>query len=127
MSTNIMCVKCRHWFNYTPILEKLEDLNRVEPTDAEKAMAATAAKSLADQATLRRFAEGAEAFRQGRPIGPCAGASDNPYIDPEATGALRRSAAYGSYAEPYANIDRLAGYMEAMAAEVRELRRLISG
>lgn len=32
MSTNILCAnpECRHWFNYIPILGRLDDLNRVE-------------------------------------------------------------------------------------------------
>src|SRR5690349_13378294 len=38
MSTNVLCANsnCRHWFNWTPVLEKLDDLNRVEPTEEAK-------------------------------------------------------------------------------------------
>jgi hypothetical protein len=33
MSTNILCAndKCRHWFNWTPFINVLDDLKRVEP------------------------------------------------------------------------------------------------
>lgn len=36
MSTNILCAnaKCRHWFNWTPIVNQLDDINRVEPTES---------------------------------------------------------------------------------------------
>ena len=38
MSTNILCANknCRHWFNHTPILGSLDDLNYQEPTEEEK-------------------------------------------------------------------------------------------
>lgn len=38
LSTNILCTnyECRHWFNYSPVLETLEDLHRQEPTKEEK-------------------------------------------------------------------------------------------
>lgn len=38
MSTNILCAnnECRHWFNYTALINKLDDLNRVEPPRTPK-------------------------------------------------------------------------------------------
>lgn len=38
LSTNILCSnkECRHWFNYTPVLDQLDDLKRVEPAEERK-------------------------------------------------------------------------------------------
>jgi len=32
MSRNLLCAnpRCRHWFNYTPVIDRLDDLHRVE-------------------------------------------------------------------------------------------------
>ena len=127
MSTNILCAneKCRHWFNWTPLLSQLDDLNRVEPTDEERAKAKATAmdKTKADAET--RFQEGRNAYHLGQRIGACGGSGANGGYYPEEEGLtnIRRNKAYGSYAEPAVNIDRLAGFMEAMADDIRELKR----
>ena len=132
MSTNVLCANkaCRHWFNWTgdPIF-RLDDLNRVEPTEEQRKSEADAQALAAEQAFCDRKAEGAAAYAAFAPIGPCAGASTNRYIaepiDSYST-ALRRSKAYGGYSEAYTNIDRLVGYIEAMHRHVIDLQEEVN-
>ena len=127
MSINILCgnQKCRHWFNWTPVLEKLDDLNRVEPTkeerEAQRAEELEKNKANADT----RYQEGRNAYLLGQRIGPCGGSGANGgyYNEAKDQTNIRRAMAYGGHAEPVQNIDRLAGYIEAMADELRALKK----
>lgn len=69
ISTNILCSnpECRHWFNWTPAIPLLEDLNKVEPTatEAERQAADRQAKRDAEMAEHARL--GAEDYRAGKP------------------------------------------------------------
>lgn len=39
VSQNVLCLteECRHWFNWTAVIDDLQDLNRVEPIEVFKA------------------------------------------------------------------------------------------
>lgn len=63
----------------------------------------------------------------------CSGALRSHHLSMSPTWALMRrhcanrretDLAYGGYAEPSDNVDRLCGYMEAMAADVKKLLKL---
>lgn len=106
MSVNILCANenCRHWFNHTPMLDELDDLKRVEPTAEEKTAEQAKRRAEADAAREARFEEGRKAFYEGKPMH-----------------TLRVDPAYGGYAEPKDNIDRICGYVEVMAKDVQSL------
>jgi hypothetical protein len=62
MCVNILCSNplCRHWFNYmSPPMNKLEDLNRIEPSDEEK-------KSLRKQRTKERKEWPEKCYQEGK-------------------------------------------------------------
>jgi hypothetical protein len=102
MSQNILCAneKCRHWFNATPF--GIEDLKRVEPTDAEKGQEAEKRKAEAVDARLARYNDGRKAFEDGKPMG-----------------SLRTAYSYGGYSEASDNIDRICGFIDALSEQVR--------
>lgn len=58
-STNILCAnpQCRHWFNHNPFF-KLEDLNKIEPTQDER-------KDIFNAENQRRRAEYAQFHSEG--------------------------------------------------------------
>lgn len=127
MSTNVLCAnpECRHWFNHAPALDFFEDLNRVEPTPEEKAERRTADAAAFDLGIENRMKEGREAYRLGQRIGACGGSNANGgfYSEDKTKTNLRRGMAYGGYAEPLVNVDRMAGFIEAMADDIRALLR----
>jgi hypothetical protein len=105
VATNILCANkaCRHWFNYVPSpMDILDDLKRVEPTDEEKDAAQAQRVIDRDAERAKRRKEGADAYARGASI-------DN----------LRVARRYGEYAEAADNVDRMAGFIDALAAEVR--------
>jgi len=73
LSTNILCAneKCRHWFNYMGVIDKLEDLNRVEPTDEEREAERIAKQAERDAAPDKFYEEGAEIYRKGGSAKEC--------------------------------------------------------
>ena len=95
MSTNVMCAKCRHWFNHTPLLGQLDDLGRVEPTDqerAEKRIKTQLAKSM-EQVTV--YNEGIHIRKSGMNALACL-----------------TDKTYGNYGAAASNLIRLAGYID---------------
>jgi hypothetical protein len=108
MSTNILCANdaCRHWFNWTPAIGELDDLNRVEPTAAERTAEQTKQRAAADAAREARFEEGRAAYRERKSLH-----------------TLRVEKPYGGYSEATANVDRIMGYIEAMGNDVHEILR----
>ena len=66
MSINSLCsnMKCRHWFNWTPELESVEDLKKVEPSEEEK----VEEKRKRDAEPALQYKEGREAFQKGVPL-----------------------------------------------------------
>lgn len=111
LSTNILCANpnCRHWFNYSGGMLPLEDLNRIEPSDAQKIAERKTWEQDQAREKLSRILEGEAAFQNGR--------------DPA---ELRKDAAYGNYAEAAPNVDRLVGYLRAMNQELTQLKALIT-
>lgn len=108
MSTNILCAnpECRHWFNYHQGILPMDDLHRIEPSEAEKAVKA-------DQAGLKKDAEFAERIMTGVRFYKEGGVA-----------ALRQEqlAARSTYPPP-GQIDELCGYMAAMHDELKTLRQ----
>jgi hypothetical protein len=104
MSNNILCAnkECRHWFNYTPALGLMDDLKRVEPTPDEASIERAKRKAEADASRVGRYNAGRKAFEDGKPLG-----------------SLRTAYAYGGYAEASDNIDRICGFIDALAEGVR--------
>lgn len=102
MSTNVLCAndKCRHWFNHTPF--GMDDLNRVEPTKAEKETAEEIRAREYREARLGRYNTGRQAFADGKPLG-----------------SLRTSFSYGGYSEASDNIDRICGFIDALSEVAR--------
>jgi endo-1,4-beta-D-glucanase Y len=109
MSTNILCANkaCRHWFNFTPEpLNIFDDLKRVEPTDEEKDAAHAQRVINNDEQRVKRRKEGADAYERGASID-----------------SIRVDKRYGTYAEAADNVDRMAGFIDALAAHVRGMPR----
>lgn len=106
LSTNVLCANpdCRHWFNHTPF--GLDDLKRIEPTKQEKEHQAAEALRRYEEQRRLRMAEGRAAYMQG-----------------QAADTLRKDPAYAGTAERENNIDRLTGYLQAMAEDIRGLRQ----
>lgn len=102
MSTNILCMNdaCRHWFNWTPAIDELDDLKRVEPTKEEHDLAEAARRAANDARHEAFFEEGRQAYRDRKPLH-----------------TLRQNYSYTS--ESRATISKLCGYIEAMGGEVR--------
>lgn len=78
MSVNLLCAnpECRHWFNL--VLDKLEDLDKIEPSDEEKAAKREAEKDTINCGMPRMlvpksilYCEGIEIFRAGKSVGEC--------------------------------------------------------
>lgn len=99
MSVNILCAneKCRHWFNYTPAFDGLDDLKRVEPTEEQRKRQIDDRKREAEEASKARRAEGIALYYAGKP--------------PE---ACLINNTYGNYGEARYNVERLCGYIKAM-------------
>lgn len=109
MSQNVLCAndQCRHWFNWTPALNLLEDLHKVEPTPDEAAKAAAARAAQEDSENRSIMEEGAKAYLAGQ--------------SPFALIAQDRRYTYVQWNTVY----RLAGYIEAMQQEIAHLRELV--
>lgn len=101
MSVNVLCAnpKCRHWFNHTPIMGKLEDLKRVEPTDDEKAQQRETANQLAFELRTKTWQEGVELHQLGNPAISCIRHTQNNQA--------------GFYQAAGDDIVRLAGWLDA--------------
>jgi hypothetical protein len=108
MSTNVLCAneKCRHWFNYTPVLETLDDLKRVEPTKEEKTTAEARRRAESDAKRLEHYRAGRELFEQGKSARDCIQTAAN-------------------YTVPitHSDVQRLCGFMDANAEMVRGTSR----
>ena len=105
MSVNVLCANpnCRHWFNWNPIQNKLEDLNKVESTQEQKVQESLDKARKRLEAKERRYNEGYQAFQEGLSVN-----------------TLRSDGAYGGYAESEWNIDRIAGFLDAMSDHIRK-------
>lgn len=104
VSVNILCANkaCRHWFNFTPPLDQLDDLKRVEPTPDEKAREEAIRKSAADAEFIERFEQGAQAYRDG--------------ISILALRVTQRAEHWTQ--ERREHIDQICGYIDAMATDI---------
>ena len=107
LSTNVLCVnpECRHWFNYTDVLNTMEDLNSVEPSDAEKEALWVQRKKEQDEWPARTTAEGRDIYLAGESALECA--TDH--------GAIT-----------YSSVVRLCGFIDAMLKDFRQIKNLES-
>lgn len=105
LAVNIRCAneECRHWFNYMVPLDKLEDLNRVEPTKEEQ-------ESERDKQQREREEYPEKMYKEGQ------------------YACLNRESAKSMLVtKPYwhevngADLYRLAGYIDAMAVKLNAL------
>jgi len=97
LSTNVLCAnpECRHWFNDTPM--GLEDLNRIESTDEEKAIALKAAEERVQAGMDRKYEEGKRAFLSGK-----------------TSRSLRSNDSYSTM-----DMSHLCGFIDAIAEKIR--------
>lgn len=103
MAQNILCANptCRHWFNYVPPpFNIFDDIKRVEPLEEEYKHAQEVRVKAADAERAKRRKEGERAYETGASID-----------------SLRTSHSHGN--ENVENMDRIAGFLDALAAEVR--------
>lgn len=98
MSTNVLCAnkECRHWFNYTELLNQLEDLNRVEPTPEGRLEKERARRQAELSEEAQQYEQGIQLFRAGRSARDCI-----------------QDAPYGPCAEVRSNVLRLTGWVDA--------------
>lgn len=108
LSVNVLCAnkECRHWFNYA--LGNLDDLNKVEPSDEEKAQAAKdrdGTMNLGEPRMLVKldviYQEGRELFQHGKSARDCL-----------------QEGPYGGYGAAQSNMLRLTGFIDAMKEEI---------
>lgn len=107
ISTNILCANkdCRHRFNWHSGIIPMDDLHRVEPTADEAATARAAIKAISDAEFTKRLNEGRDAYRAS------------------SLAELRMAQRAQGWTHPkQEHIDQLCGYIEAMAAKLRDLK-----
>ena len=102
MSTNVLCAnpECRHWFNYSPL--GMDDLNRVEPTDEEKAAEAAAREQAVVDERGVVYSQGKAIYCAGKPAREC----------------LTGPGYGGGYSNAFKDNMRLAGWMDAMRDDI---------
>lgn len=101
-STNILCAnpECRHWFNYHGGVLPMDDLHRVEPSDAEKA-------------DVRKLAEFSKRMNVG--------ATD--YREHGSIAVLRQRQLEHRWTYPKPEqIDEICGFIMGMADDIRTLK-----
>lgn len=106
MSINILCAnkECRHWFNYHGGIMSMDDLKRVEPTEAEKEAEKRDHEQKKREDQAERFNSGMERYRQGS-------SAISMLVNP--------NYARGADAE---NVERLLGFIDAMCDDIRTLK-----
>jgi hypothetical protein len=103
-SINILCQnpKCRHWFNYEQVLDKLEDLHKIEPTEEEKETKRVEQIKEAENLPNKLYQEGQQLHKEGKSCLECV--KSNPCWH-SVTGA---------------DFYRLSGFIDAMLIERRK-------
>lgn len=112
MSTNILCAntECRHWFNYHQGIMPMDDLHRVEPTEAEKEAKKREQEAAKDDAFAGRLRVGYAAYKE--------------YGN---TTVLRLGQQERGFTYPrHEQIDQLCGFMDAMCDELKTLREKVA-
>lgn len=107
MSNNILCAnsECRHWFNYHGGIMPMDDLHRVEPTEAEKAAQAQRREQEKDDALAARLRQGMEFYRENHN-----------------TALMRLAQREEKWTSPkHEHIDQLCGFIDAMCDDLRTL------
>ena len=112
MSTNILCANpdCRHWFNYHQGILPMDDLHRVEPSDAEKAKLADTAQLERDRLFAERMNIGAVDYREHGSI---------------AVLRQRQLETRWTYPKPE-QVDEICGFIMGMTDEIRTLREKVA-
>lgn len=108
MSTNILCANpdCRHWFNYHGGILPMDDLKRVEPTEAEKEAEKRKHDKAKDEAFATRIRQGYDFFKQYG-----------------STTVMRLAQQERGFTYPrHEQIDQLCGFMDAMCDAIRTLQ-----
>jgi hypothetical protein len=108
MSTNVLCANsnCRHWFNWTEMLHRLDDQKRIEPTADEKAQQEARHRAERDEKFAGRMNEGREFYRVSR-----------------STAAMRMAQRERQWTYPQnEHFDQLCGFIDALCDEVHSLK-----
>lgn len=102
LSQNILCTNtnCRHWFNFSIFVDRLEDLNKVEPTEEEKASQEKEVKAKKMMQIRVEIAEGEKIYSSGMPVEDC-------FVDE----------VYGYTALTHADAHRVVGWLAAWARQ----------
>lgn len=102
MSTNVLCAnsKCRHWFNET--LGELQDLNRVEPTDEEKAQQRKDREGTINLGLPRMLVKIETIYQEGRKL----------FVAGDPSRSCFQEGPYGGYGAAQSNLLRLSGWLD---------------
>jgi hypothetical protein len=106
MSTNIQCAnqKCRHWFNWTPIIDELDDLGRVEPSDEEKTQLAKERDGSINLGLPRMLVKLDTIYEEGRRIHQRGGSARE----------CMQEKAFGGYGAAESNMLRMCGWLDSL-------------
>ena len=106
LSINILCANksCRHWFNWTAVINELDDLHRVEPTDEEKAEATKSFEGTMNLGMPRMRVKIDDIYEEGRTL----------YREGKSARGCLQEKPYDGYGASQSNMIRLTGWLDAL-------------